>query len=389
MDDPYVYAMLALSKTNYYKDEIPGMIKALDINRLFYICKEHELAGLVGNRIIKFSSIELPQKWRDHVLKQKSKLSFFKHQTINIANVFAREGIKVVVLKNGGIMLNLINDPVDCPMDDIDTLICKSDFLNAHEILIREGFKLNFRSSYEINDVRKAFIHGSAEYSYDMPDGNKMWFELSWRPVDGRWLCAEFEPSVDEFMCRAKKANGSEAYVLSVEDNLLQVCLHTAKHSYVRAPGLRLHLDVERIVSSCYVDWNLFFNNVERYHARTSSYYSLLIAKELFDLRQIPDSLLNELMPVRIKRRAIERSLNKVGLLHPHSKKFTKLKYILFQVYLYDSLKDILKKIFPSPSFLFNRMGDNYHPVLLPLYWLCYSLDLLGIKMDGRKLDLR
>ena len=49
-----------------------------------------------------------------------------------------------------------------------------------------------------------------------------------------------------------------EYQILSPEDNLLQVALHTAKHSYVRAPGFRLHSDVDRIVCFQEINWNIF-----------------------------------------------------------------------------------------------------------------------------------
>ena len=57
-------------------------------------------------------------------------------------------------------------------------------------------------------------------------------------------------------MTDSLEVNGSNVRILAPEDNLLQVALHTAKHSYVRAPGFRLHSDVDRVVRFQSIDWN-------------------------------------------------------------------------------------------------------------------------------------
>ena len=51
----------------------------------------------------------------------------------------------------------------------------------------------------------------------------------------------------DDLIDRSQQIEGTSLRILSPEDNLLQVCLHTAKHSYVRSPGFRLHLDVDQL----------------------------------------------------------------------------------------------------------------------------------------------
>jgi len=379
MNDPYVSAMLNLSKTNCDEFEVLQVLKPLDINKLFSLCTEHELDGLVGNRISKFTEIELPEKWKNRMREQRAKLLFFKERTIHIAEVLAKEGIKLVVLKNGGIMLGMMDDPLDCPMGDIDTLISRADFLHAHKILLQEGFTLKFRSEYEANDIENAFAHGSAEYFYGMPNGDKMWFELSWRPIDGRWIRRELEPDADELLARAVKNKDSNAYILSSEDNLLQVCAHTAKHSYVRAPGLRLHLDVERIVSLNDIDWKIFLKSAKEVHVKTACYYSLYIAKQLFDISAIPDEVLRQLEPSPKKRRNIERLLSKASLLHPREIKFSRLGYIKLHICLYDTFEDFLSKAFPPSELLYLNM-ESRKSIYIPWYWITYILDLIGIR---------
>ena len=62
---------------------------------------------------------------------------------------------------------------------------------------------------------------------------------------------------------------------------MLQVALHTAKHSYVRAPGFRLHVDVDRIVSTQNIDWKIFENMVCKLRVKTAVYISLAMLRNL------------------------------------------------------------------------------------------------------------
>jgi len=55
--------------------------------------------------------------------------------------------------------------------------------------------------------------------------------------VAGRWIRPDQEPGAEELLARSISIPGSAARLLAPEDNLLQIALHTAKHSYVRAPG--------------------------------------------------------------------------------------------------------------------------------------------------------
>ena len=86
----------------------------------------------------------------------------------------------------------------------------------------------------------------------------RLWWELQWRPVSGRWIRPDQEPDSAGLVDRSRPMEGTRARLLSPVDNLLQVALHLAKHSYVRAPGLRLHTDVDRVVRRQPIDWEAF-----------------------------------------------------------------------------------------------------------------------------------
>lgn len=374
-----VQLMLNLSRENPVDHEdTKKMLEQTDMSALFSLCCEHELEGVVASHILSLQLCNLPDYWMETYQKEKERLSFLHRKAIETCDLMYRNDISMCVLKNGGIMSDMIEDEAACPMEDIDSLVRKSDFKRAHEILINNGFVFKFRSEYETEKLEQAYRDGSTEYYFPMPDGEKMWFELAWRAVAGRWIRQDLEPDTDELMDRAYFAPHSHISILSPEDNLLQVCIHTAKHSYVRAPGVRLHLDVERILAHKDIDWQAFVKKVEQFHVKTAVYFSLHLAKMLF-FSPVPEEVLSQLRPSPAKEERILSLLDQVGVLYPKKTKFSKWQFLRFQTSLYDSKWDMLRVWYPKD----NRLHDIYgyrSPLKTPYYLIVRGLDLVGIR---------
>ncbi len=378
LEDEHYSLMLAMTKEKHTEEEEKNIIEKfnnIDKKKLWQICNEHELDGVVGSYALSLG-LNIGEDWLAEYKKQKEQLEFLKNKATEICDIMHQNGIDMIILKNGGIMIDIIEDAAKCPMEDIDSLVRKSDFLKAHEILINNGFNFKFRSEYEFEKLDEAFRDGSTEYYIDMPNGEKMWFELAWRAVAGRWIRPDMEPDTDAFMDNAHFAEGTKVKILSPEDNLLQVSIHTAKHSYVRAPGLRLHMDVDRIVSHNNIDWNSFLDKVRKTRVKTSTYLSLYIPSVILDT-EIPRWVLDELRPK--KEEKLLSLLSKAKLIHPKGHKFSKYEFLKFQTGLYDSFKDMLRVIYP-PNGRLKEMYGYKSSIKTPYIIVMRVLDLIGIR---------
>lgn len=374
-----VQLMLDLSREKLVDtEELRRRLSAIDMKSFFELCLEHEMDGVVASHILQNGIIELPDYWMQAYEIEKKHLSFLRDKAAEICDEMDKNGIRMVVLKNGGIMSDMVEDAAACPMEDIDSLVKKSDFKKAHDILIKNGLTFKFRSEFEFEELEQAFRDGSTEYYITTPEGKKMWFELAWRAVAGRWIRLDLEPDCDKLIDASYCAKDTKVGILSPEDNLLQVCVHTAKHSYVRAPGLRLHLDVERIVAHKEIDWDVFLEKVKAAHVKTSTYFSLYLAKMLFDT-PIPDHVLDSIRPSKRKEKKILSLISSAGLLHPKAGKFTKFKFLRFQTSLYDSARDMWFVLYPKHGKLHEIYGYK-NPLKTPYYILLRGLDLVGIR---------
>jgi hypothetical protein len=346
----------------------------------------NDVASIVAQRAAeRLGWASVPAPWPEVYEVVKQRIAAYLTELDRVAGRLAEAGVSCVVLKNGGIARGIYRDrrhafdPGACPMGDLDVLVVKQQFRKAHSVLLDDGYQFEFRSPLESTDpsgdTAKAEAGGGAEYWKKLPGGEKLWLELQWRPVAGRWIRPDQEPAAEEFMARSIPISGTAIRLLAPEDNLLQVALHTAKHSYVRAPGFRLHLDVERIVRAYpALDWNRFLQKAISLQVKTAVYFSLAIPVALF-ATPVPPRVLAALRPPAWRAAWLTRQIEKAGLFNPDERKFGKLEYLIFTALLYDDAKGLMQGIFPSRTWMRQRYGVR-NAWLLPYYYASRVVDL-------------
>jgi hypothetical protein len=333
-------------------------------------------ACIVASTLRKVLDAEsIPQRWLEAAEQTEQTIALYMEQLDRVSTALAEKDIPLVALKNSGIARGIHKDLAGCPMGDIDVLVRPSDFRGAHEVMLGLGYKLDDRSPFQVEDIDEAEQHGGSEYTFELSDGSTLWFELQWRPVAGRWIQPDQEPPADELMARSVPLEGTVARLLSPEDNLLQVSLHTAKHSYVRAPGFRLHTDVDRIVRGCPIDWDAFCTHVEKIRVKTAVYLSLNIPHALFNT-PIPEEVLTRLNVSPLKNRLLLRWIRKVGLFGPDDSKWSKLGYICFNLLLYDNIGGVLRGVFPASEWMVEHYGIKQRWTL-PVWYGVRIVELL------------
>lgn len=346
----------------------------IDEDDLFKKAKVDEVDSHVA-WLMKISDIKLNRNWENSLTSVEERIKNLMIELENVAETFHDNKIKIVALKNAGIAKGIFKNLACSPMGDIDLLISSKDFQEAHILLITKlEYTFKFRSKLEEENLEEAFKNGGTEY-YKNVQGNDIWLELQWRPVSGRWIQPQNEPNGDELIERAINIPGSKVMLLSPEDNLLQVSLHTAKHSYCRAPGFRLHSDVDRIVRFTDVNWQKFTANTVRLKVKTAVYFSLFFSSILLNT-QIPGEVFLKLKPGPSRRKIILRFIQKAGIFDQRKKKFSKSGYIFFNILLYDDLIELVKAIIPNRDQIksyYNIKSD----FLLPFYYLKRLKDLL------------
>jgi hypothetical protein len=313
---------------------------------LFEAAKTDEVASHLA-WLLKQSQLDyLSVLWLKEYDEVEKRVTILMDTLEEVATHLKQNSIEIVALKNAGITKGIYQNYACSPMGDIDLLVSTSNFHKAHQLLIEDmGFTFKFRSELDEEDIAEPFQGRRTEYYKKVAD-HIIWLELQWRPIAGRWIQPHHEPGGDELLRRSISVKNSYVRILAPEDNLLQVALHTAKHSYVRSPGFRLHSDVDRIVRFQIINWDAFLNQVIQFKLKTAVYFSLFFAKELLET-PISEDVLKKLKPNWFRKKVVLYYLSKAGLFNQQKKKFSKIGYIIFNLALYDSIFEIKKAIFP------------------------------------------
>lgn len=351
-----------------------------DDTELYSFSKENLIDPIIGFRLIEeYGKDKVPSHWADSYNAVNEKISAYLYELGQVSKLLNENGIKLIALKNSGIAAGIYPYPGLVPMGDLDTLVRKGDFIEAHNVLLGMGYKIASPNKFNEPDVNIGYRKGSSEYEKTLQNGLSLWFELQWRPVEGRFLRPDQEPLAEDLVENSIQVKGSQIRILSPEDNLLQVCLHTAKHSYVRAPGFRLHLDVDRIVNCQDINWDEFCSKVIYHKVKTPVYFSLDIPNELF-ATEIPQEILNRIKPGVIKRLIITYWIKNINIFYPNDKKFGFIGYLIWNMLLYDNITGLIRAMFPTSSWLKDRYAFNSN-FLVPVYHIKRLFELIFHRM--------
>ncbi len=323
-------------------------------------------ASILGHNLLAGASPQLAPFAAAHSAMNE-RISAYMQELDGVARHFASAKIPVVALKNSGITRGIYRCTGCSPMGDLDLLISPHDFRRSHSILLELGYTFNFRSELETLDLDHAEASGGSEYERILPNGETLWLELQWRPVAGRWIRPDQEPSAEELLERSSAVPQSDVRILEPHDNLLQVALHTAKHTYVRAPGYRLHTDIDRIVTFCEIDWDEILRRVRHSQVCTAVYFSLALARELLQT-PIPTDVLAAIRPAAWKERQLRTWLHQAGLFHPDDAKFGRARFLALSALLYDSGFGLARAIFPDTAWMRKRYRCSLYA--MPYYYV-------------------
>lgn len=333
-------------------------------------CVKMAICDEVGSHLavlLQRCGLEVPPELIQEKQNVEGKTGDLMDALEEIAVALDQKNIPIIALKNAGIAKGIFTELACSPMGDIDLLVEPENFKAAHAVIESLGYHFKFRSKFEQAELDEALAHGSTEYFKDSPRG-RIWVELQWRPIAGRWIQPQNEPKAQDLFTRSIPIPNSKVRLLCPEDNLIQVALHTAKHSYLRAPGFRLHSDVDRIVRCTEIHWDTVVDRVQKLEVKTAVYFSLFFAKNLLET-PVPDSVLQALLPSKAKQKIILNLIQKAGLFDQTQPKFTKWSYIVFVLMLYDHSGLILEGIFPPPRKML-ATNNSKRPILLPYFYV-------------------
>lgn len=244
------------------------------------------------------------QDLRNVYLMNGSRNALLYVELAKVLRGLQQNNIPVILLKGAHLAALVYEHPALRTMADLDLLVRKGDLARAVSVLRELGY-----SSGDSHDTAKNRERGRHLPRMFKPPG--IGIEIHWT-ITGRVL--PFSVDTDGLWERARPASiaGVMVDVLSPEDLLLHLCVHTASHSCLglqlsHAPfrlGLRPLYDIAAVLQRHQpdLDWQQVQRRATEWQAGKCVYISLRLVKELLRV-EAPESVLEFLRPTDFDER--------------------------------------------------------------------------------------
>lgn len=296
-DDVGRFLLLAArgERTTPEIDELVSLYARLGAARCQAAAERNKVIALIGDALMRTPGIDLAPQWEATVATNAAKKDDLVASLRAVVLRLDRAGIRHAVVESGGVALG-----TDLPLralgsSDMDVIVDAGSLPRALEAFAAEGFHASAR------DGRAR----TARVEVRRPESSRrgeQWLEVGSVPFDRAWVPLRFANRMDVWLSRAVPSRKfSDLRVLAPADALAFVAMHTSLHSWVRSPGLRLHVDVDRLARDTAPDWNAVVAEVLALGVPTRAALSFIMARDLLGA-PIPRAVVEALLCQRSAR---------------------------------------------------------------------------------------
>ena len=283
--------------------KLSALARAANGPRLLELAAEHGVLGRLAARLGKMDGDSVSRETRQALLDGQRAQNFVTlHMTAELFRIldqFASAGIGALVVKGPVLAVRAYGDPAMRSYGDLDLLVRRRDIRRATELMIASGYQPAV--PLRVIDVGK--IPG--QYLFSKPDSRLLIelhndFTLRYFP---RRLPLErfFERQI------RVQLDSREVPALSVEDELVLICVHGAKHLWERLMWIA---DVAALVSrQSNLDWERAAVSAREVGAERMLRVGLQLAATLLKAR-MPDAVLAKVNSDRAAARLANQILN-------------------------------------------------------------------------------
>lgn len=259
--------------------QLPVLLHRAEWPRLFVLAEEHGVIGHLAAGLRDLDPAAVPPEIRPTLLERQRAQSFQTLRLIaelfRLIELFAAKSIPAVVVKGPVLAMRAYGDPAMRNYGDLDFLVRQQDIRRATEALLACGHQ----AAVPLSAIDAGKIPG--QYLFSKPDSNLLVelhndFTLRYFP---RRL------PIENFFARQVRLrlDAHEVPALAVEDELVLICIHGAKHFWERLSWIA---DVAALVSrQSDIDWDRARETAEAVRAEHLLHTGLRLAADLLRAR--------------------------------------------------------------------------------------------------------
>jgi hypothetical protein len=262
-----------------------ALTRSADWSRLLVLAEEHGVVGHLAKSLLAVDENFVPPDVR-RTVRERHRAQVFSTmrmtaELFRLLELFGAEGIPALVVKGPVLAMQAYGDPAMRSYADLDLLVRQRDIRRATESLQAIGYQ----AAVPLRAIDSGKIPG--QYLFSKPDA-KLFVELH-NDFTLRYFPRQLP--IEDFFARQIRVclDSHDAPALSVEDELVLICIHGAKHFWERLIWIA---DVAALVSrQTTIDWQGAMETAKKVRAERMLHTGLRLASDLLHAR-LPDSVL-------------------------------------------------------------------------------------------------
>ncbi len=277
-------ALLECASPAHDRQRLAGLLRSADWTHLLVLAEEHGVAGHLAACLRELAEDSVPPDIRQTLVdRQRAQVFSTLRLTAELFRILDRltsQGIGALVVKGPVLAVQAYGDPAMRSYGDLDLLVRQRDIRRATELMSAAGYS----AAVPLSAIDAGKIPG--QYLFSKPD-SKLIVELH---NDGTLRYFPRRLPLEEFFTRQIRVrlDAHEIPALSVEDELVLICIHGAKHFWERLMWIA---DVAALVSrQTGIDWGRVADSAKAVGAERMLHTGLRLASDLLKA-QLPDKV--------------------------------------------------------------------------------------------------
>lgn len=277
-------ALLECASPAHDRHRFTGLFRSADWSRLLILAEDHGVAGHLAASLRGLEDDLVPPEIRQALVDRQRARNFFTlrltAELFRVLERFSSEGIGALVVKGPVLAMQAYGDPAMRAYGDLDLLVRQKDIRRATELMTAAGFA----PAVPLSAIDAGKIPG--QYLFSMPD-SKLVVELH---NDCTLRYFPHRLPLEECFSRQIRVclDSHEVPALSVEDELVLICIHGAKHFWERLMWIA---DVAALVSrQTGIDWERVADSAKAVGAERMLHTGLRLASNLLKA-QLPEKV--------------------------------------------------------------------------------------------------
>jgi hypothetical protein len=267
--------LLECASPAHDSQRLTGLLQSVNWNRLMALAEEHGVEGHLAASLREFEAELVPPEIRQAIVERQRAQIFFTlrltAELFRILDRFATEGIGALVVKGPVLAVQAYGDPAMRSYGDLDLLVRQRNIRRATELMSAAGYV----AAVPLRAIDAGKIPG--QYLFSKLD-SKLIVELHNDRTLRYFPCPL---PLEEFFARQVRVrfDAHDAPAPAVEDELVLICIHGAKHFWERLMWIA---DVAALVSrQTGIDWERLAHSARAVGAERILRTGLRLASDL------------------------------------------------------------------------------------------------------------